>query len=288
MLPAAGVVRPLNILLADDNRSNQILLCRILEDAGHSIYTAERGDRAFDLMAAGGVDIAILDLNMPDMSGPDVVKLYRASCIGGEKMSIIILSADATPAAKQESIEAGADEFLTKPVTSAVLLAAIERLTAGAATRATPLPSAAPAQKSASISPLVGSPSAPVLVDQERIQSLRRIARGQRKFLDEYVTAAFDELEKAITDLRTAAMAGDTRTARDALHVIHGTGASIGAIALVANAKAMYNYLSNHRDPDLPGALAEISTSFALTKSTVLANLHQTRDEAFHKGSQRR
>ena len=188
---------------------------------------------------------------MPDMSGPDVVKLYRASCIGGEKMSIIILSADATPAARQESLEAGADEFLTKPVTSAVLLATIERLTAGAATRVTPLPSVAPAQKSASISPPVGSPS-PVLVDQERIQSLRRIARGQRKFLDEYVTAAFDELERAIASLRTAAMAGDTRTARDALHVIHGTGASIGAIALVANAKAMYNYLSNHRDPDCP------------------------------------
>jgi two-component system sensor histidine kinase RpfC len=202
-------------------------------------------------------------------------------------MSIIILSADATKVAKQESIEAGADEFLTKPVTSASLLAAIERLTAGTAMRASPLPSAPPAQKPASISPLAGSPSAPILVDQERIQSLRRIARGERKFLDQYVEAVFEELEKAIGDLRIAAMAGDTRTACDALHIIHGTGASIGAIALVANSKAMYNYLSNQRDPDLPGALAEISTSYALTKSTVLANLHQTRDEAFHKGSRR-
>ena len=283
-LPASGVARRLNILIADDNRSNQILLSRILEDAGHSVYAAESGDRAFDLMAAGGLDVAILDLNMPDMSGPDVVKLYRASCVGGEKISIIILSADATPEAKQESIEAGADEFLTKPVTAGLLLAAVERLMAGAAVRA----SATPAQKTTLVSLPAGSASAPILVDQDRIQSLRRIARGEQKFLDQYVKAAFAELEKAIEDLRTAVMAGDARTAHDALHVIHGTGASIGAIALVANSKAMNNLLSNQRDPHLRDALAEISTIYALTKSTVLANLNHPRDEAVHRGTQRR
>ena len=134
-MAASGIVRKLNILLADDNASIQLLLSRILESAGHRTCTAASGDDAFDLMAAGGLDLAILDLNMPDMSGPDVVKLYRASSVGDEKLPIIILSADATPAAKQESIEAGADEFLIKPVTSASLLAAISRVIAGAESR---------------------------------------------------------------------------------------------------------------------------------------------------------
>jgi two-component system sensor histidine kinase RpfC len=271
-LPAGGIVQPLTILLADDNRSNQLLLSRILEDAGHAVRTAERGDRAFDLIAAGGIDLAILDLNMPDMSGPDVVKLYRASSIGSVKLPILILSADATPAAKQESIEAGADEFLTKPVTAATLLATIERLVAGMSAR----DGQAVAERigARTVSPA----TTPVLVDPERIQALRRIARGDQKFLDKYVAAAFTELEAAISNLRVASANVDIRTARDSLHIIEGTGASIGGIALVANCRSMRSYFEIPRDSDCAGALAELSTTYALTKSTVLATLSELRE----------
>ncbi|MBP1688904.1 MAG: signal transduction histidine kinase, partial [Deltaproteobacteria bacterium] len=68
---SVGLVRPLRVVLADDNKSNQFLLSRILQDAGHTVTTAETGGAAFDLMSAGGFDVALLDLNMPDMSGPD-------------------------------------------------------------------------------------------------------------------------------------------------------------------------------------------------------------------------
>ena len=119
--------RELCLLLADDNTSNRMLISRILKNAGHNVREAARGDEAFDIMAAGGIDMALLDLNMPDMSGPDVIKLFRASSIGAERLPIIVLSADATPAAKQESLDAGADDFLVKPITSLTLLSAIER-----------------------------------------------------------------------------------------------------------------------------------------------------------------
>jgi two-component system sensor histidine kinase RpfC len=282
-LATSWTARKLNILLADDNRSNQLLLSRILETAGHKTYTAESGDDAFDLMAARGLDLAILDLNMPDMSGPDVVKLYRASSIGDAKLPIIILSADETPAAKQESIESGADEFLTKPVTSGSLLAAIARVIAGTEAREKePLP-AAEEQQALSAAP-GKAPWPTILVDQERVQALLRIARGDRKFLEQYVTVSFDELEKAITDLRIAAVAGDFVALRDALHIIEGAGSSIGASALVANAKALHAGLSNWNPNERPAALAEISTIYALTKSTLIANLHQSRADTFQSG----
>ena len=279
-LPDSGMVRSLTVLLADDNKSNQMLLSRILEDAGHTVRTAERGDRAFDLMSAGNLDLAILDLNMPDMSGPDVIKLFRAGSIGGAKLPIIILSADATPAAKQESLDAGADEFVTKPVTSAALLGTIERVIAGSVARVDPDAQARREAKS-------DSPAAPVLVDTDRIQALRRIARGDAKFLDKYVAAAFGELEQAISDLRIAAKQGNTRVARDALHIIEGTGGSIGAVALVANCKSMRSYLVVPQDPDCAGALAELSTTYALTKSTVQATLHERRALGLRTGSSR-
>src|SRR4030095_10559357 len=188
------------------------------------------------------------------------------------------LSADATPAAKQQSLDAGADEFVTKPVTSAALLGTIERVMAGSAARIDP---EAQARREA----MSGSPAAPVLVDTDRIHALRRLARGDAKFLDKYVAAAFGELEQAISELRVAAKQGNTRVARDALHIIEGTGGSIGAVALVANCKSMRSYLVVPQDPDCAGALAELSTTYALTKSTVQATLHERRTLGLRTGS---
>ena len=125
------------------------------------------------------------------------------------------------------------------------------------------------------------------LVDTDRIHALHRIARGEEKFLDTYVNAAFEELEQAIVDLRKATNAMDVRAARDALHIIEGTGASIGAVALVANCKSMRGYLSVPDDPDRAGALAELSTTYMLTKSTVLASLHEPRGRVSRSGATR-
>jgi len=186
----------------------------------------------------------------------------------------MILSADATLAAKRESIEAGADEFLTKPIIAATLLAAIERLVAGVDERSAE-PKLPPQTTAAS-----GSSSPGPLVDPDRLQALRRIARGDVKFLEQYTNAAFAELEQAISELRIASAAGNSSMARDALHIIEGTGGSIGAVALVANCKAVRNYFAVPDDPECAGALAELSTTYALTKSTIIATLRHSRDKA--------
>lgn len=266
--PSGQSSRSLSLLLADDNASNRMLISRILKNAGHNVIEASRGDHAFDIMAAGGIDVALLDLNMPDMSGPDVIKLFRAGSVGSARLPIIVLSADATPAAKQESIDAGANDFLTKPVTSQMLLSAIERAIPSAYSRRPEAKGAVRLEERGSHT------NQPQLVDAEQIQSLRRIARGDQKFIDQYISAAFTELEKAISDLRQAALSNNVADARSALHIIEGTGGSIGAVALVANCKSMRTYITVPGDPDRAGALAELSTTMALTKSAVVAVLH--------------
>ncbi len=293
--PASSVSRALTILLADDNRSNQMLLARILTDAGHAVKLAERGDEAYDLMAEGGFDLAILDLNMPEMSGPDVIKLYRAGEIGtGNRLPIVILSADATPVAQHESLEAGANDYLTKPVTGANLIAAIERLMAGAKLRQAEAGGVRPALPADRIEPPAAVPMTPAiaapsnsdapavqrrepaslaLVDSDRIEALRRIANRDQNFLQRYTAATFDDLDAAVAELGKAVAEGNMRVARDALHKIDGTSANIGAIALAANAKSMRDYLSSAPDSDAAAALAELATTTALTKSAVSALL---------------
>jgi two-component system sensor histidine kinase RpfC len=236
-------------------------------------------------MASEALDAAILDLNMPDMSGPDVVKLFRASSIGASgRLPIMILSADATPAAKQESLEAGADDFLTKPVVAASLFSALARLVGGESSAPSAIEK--PVEPASGANQHAGS-TGQLMVDSDRIQSLRRIARGDEKFLDKYISAAFSEIEQAISDLRKAVTADDVRGARDALHIIEGTGASVGATALVANCKSMRHYLGAGHDSDSAHALAELSTAYTLAKSVILANMHNARENASRSSASR-
>ncbi len=288
-----GTSRSLTIVLADDNRSNRMLIGRILGDAGHIVKYAERGDEAFDLMLEQRPDLAILDLNMPEMSGPDVTKLYRAGEIGSrQRLPIIILSADATPASRNESLDAGANDYLVKPVTAADLLAAIERNAAvvrsgpdasreGAVTvtgvksttREPTTPSTALPLRAALATGLVVNKA--MLLDAERIEALRRIGNHDRKFMKQYAEAVFDDLELAISDLRRAIAVGNPRDSQDALHKLDGTCASIGAVAMAACAKSMRNYVTSGPDADANAALAELSTTCALTKSALAAVIHE-------------
>ena len=261
VIPTGGVVRQLKILLADDNTGNRLLLAKILTDAGHSVIQSSRGDQAFEYMASGEVDLALLDLNMPEMTGPDVVKIFRASEVGsGEKLPIIILSADATTAAKHDSIEAGANEFLTKPVVAALLLDAIDRVCAGAIVRPQTLPSR-------------NKEIWTTLVDADRLVSLRQISRGDSRFLENYISAAFADLEQGVESLRSAIDRRDERAARDALHVLEGTGASLGATALLENCKSIREKFREHVSDDLAADLAALATTQTLTKSAVLTAL---------------
>ena len=211
--PLTTVRNALRILIADDNHSNRVLMARLLTDAGHSVRNAARGDEAYDAMCVGNIDLAILDLNMPEMSGPDATKLFRAGEIGSnERLPIIVLSADATPIARQESIDAGANEYLVKPVTASVLLATIERVLAGSRTRQqgtaspaplTPLPCdppvfAVPAPGAAArpgpstlatVPPKRDGIGPLMLVDPERISALRRIGNNDQNFMRQYADA---------------------------------------------------------------------------------------------------
>lgn len=277
---ACGVVAPLRIVLADDNKANRMLLARILGNAGHTVLEADRGDSAFDLMGDGAVDLAILDLNMPEMSGPDAVKLHRAGEIGASRLPIVIVSADATPAAREESLSAGADEFLTKPISASLLLAAIERIMAGIEQRGEPPRAMTMREEYREPKGINDSTVAQGLVDPERIAALRRIARGDAVFLEKYVLASLADLDQAMKTLNEAASTGALRAARDALHAIEGTAASLGARAVVAGCKTVRSHVESPLDPDLPAAMASLSMSYMLTKSTVRANLPSERQSA--------
>jgi two-component system sensor histidine kinase RpfC len=121
--------KALNILVAEDNSVNQQVIQGILRHAGHNVRLVARGDDVLDILEteANSVDMLILDMNMPEMNGLEVVKTIRFMDMR-RHLPVIMLTADATPEARQASTDAGTNAFLTKPVNARALLDRIASL----------------------------------------------------------------------------------------------------------------------------------------------------------------
>ena len=114
----------MKILVIDDDPAMTDLLKLLLEPASSSVLTANSGPEGILLAKAEKPDVIILDLMMPDMSGWQVSKAVREF----SKVPILILSALDSPGLVAAALDAGADDYLIKPVPSNVLVAHINTL----------------------------------------------------------------------------------------------------------------------------------------------------------------
>jgi two-component system KDP operon response regulator KdpE len=100
-----------HILIVDDD-PDLLTVCRVGLDAlGHDVHTADTGKDGLAETAIRPPDVIVLDLGLPDLDGVEVCKRIRA----WSQVPIVVLSADGSEDRKVEALEAGADDYLTKP-----------------------------------------------------------------------------------------------------------------------------------------------------------------------------
>ena len=117
------------ILLVDDRVELRMLLRRILTRIGIEIVEAENGHRAIEAVASARAagspfDAVLMDVAMPHLDGLDATRRMRAQ---GEMVPIIALTANAMSGDRDRCLEAGCDDYLTKPFKAHDVIAAIER-----------------------------------------------------------------------------------------------------------------------------------------------------------------
>jgi PAS domain S-box-containing protein len=112
------------ILVVDDEEWNRDMLGRRLERAGYEVVLAEDGDRALAILDQRSIDLVLLDIMMPGLSGIDVLRRVRADP-SASRIPIIMVTAKAQPEDVVEALELGADDYLTKPVNFPVAVARI-------------------------------------------------------------------------------------------------------------------------------------------------------------------
>jgi two-component system sensor histidine kinase RpfC len=126
-----SIDKNLRLLVAEDSNINRYLISETLNRAGYQVMMHENGQSALEQLQKEQIDMAILDMQMPMLTGIDIVKHVRKNHGINQSMPIIILTANRTPQARNTSIEAGADAFLTKPIDTSQLIQTIQDLASG-------------------------------------------------------------------------------------------------------------------------------------------------------------
>ena len=120
--------QPADVLVVEDNPVNRRIVICILERAGHRYAVAEDGQHALERLLERRFDVILMDVMMPRLDGLAATRAIRAAeGRTSHHIPILGLSANASRAHQAEGLAAGMDEYLTKPVDAALLLAAIER-----------------------------------------------------------------------------------------------------------------------------------------------------------------
>ena len=132
MASSAGDLAPLRILLAEDNAVNQLLAVRRLSKDGHQVLVAADGEEALAIFQREPVDLILMDIQMPKMDGFQAAKaIRRLERSSGGQVPIIALTAHALEGFRQEALDAGMNEFVTKPIRFAELRRAMSAVLVG-------------------------------------------------------------------------------------------------------------------------------------------------------------
>jgi len=259
---AAAPLAGARILIAEDVPTNQMIMRDLLESLGVTVSLATNGRLAIEALnaAASAFDLILMDIQMPDMDGLEATRLIRKGSVRPD-IPIIALTAHALEHERQKAIDAGMNDFLTKPIDPSQLIRIIQRFPRA---ESPTLPPDAPLAATASPPEM---PPFPEIAGIDTGDGLRRMLH--KPVLYERVLRDF---RKRFTGepgrIRDALAAGDHATATRLAHSLKGTGGTIGAIRLASLAKELEESMKESRP-----AQDEILATFESELEYVLASI---------------
>ncbi|GAB4214795.1 MAG: hypothetical protein Fur007_11620 [Rhodoferax sp.] len=245
---AAGAVaaperalRPLRILLAEDNPVNQKLARALLEREGHSVTVAADGAKAVQCWQAQPFDVVLMDVDMPDTNGYQATAQIRAIERGQSRHTpIIAMTAHAMQGARETCLAHGMDGYVSKPINVALLW---QELAAWVAP-------AAPAQPA----PAQPDPAEPLALEAlpEDLPTLDRhafdLATGaDAQLQSELIELYRTDVPKCLQKLADALAGGDARSVEQVAHSVKGMVSVFGAAGTVAAAQALESMAAQGR-----------------------------------------
>ncbi|WP_428607824.1 ATP-binding protein [Sedimenticola sp.] len=220
----ASLQHPLEILIAEDNAINRLVIGRMLKQVGHHFQQVEDGQELLDALETRRYDLVIVDMQMPNLGGLDAFKIFRFAH-PDNTTPFIILTANATIESRKQCEEAGIKWFLTKPVSAQRLYQTIQ---------------SAVADREASQSELLSEDSLETtdddaILDLRTVKELYMLAPDQA-FLERLLNKLKQDGEQLIDNMSDAVIANNSVQFSSYAHALKGSAANLGLSQLQAQA----------------------------------------------------
>ncbi|HZL72362.1 MAG TPA: response regulator [Planctomycetota bacterium] len=236
--------KALRILLVEDNRVNQFLAMELLTVRGHSVTVATGGREALNLHDRERFDLVLLDVQMPDMDGLEVVRAIRdRENKGARRTPVVAMTAHAMKGDRERFIQAGMDEYVSKPIRVEELFEAVERV-------------------------LPPPPEADVTtrLSLDRASALTKV-RNKPELLMDLIRIFLEDAPRYMGDMRRALADRDGPTLSRTGHTIKGSSAYLGAEVVNKLAARIERLGSEGRFDEAATAVADMEREMGKLKT---------------------
>src|SRR5262245_7656158 len=257
-----GSVAALRVLVAEDNPTNQKLVCALLEQKGHQITVVNNGRLAVERATAGSFDVILMDVQMPEMSGLEATALIRAQEKDtGLHVPIVALTARAMAGDREQCFAAGMDGYVSKPVRANELFSTMDAVVSGV--------------RNADVESAVsrtGTTGASASID---LKALLAGFGGSGHLVKEVIDVFLTDAPVMIERLKKAALAGDVAELGAAAHAIKGSAGLFSQGDVYEKARALEHRARAGDGSDAQRASDAIEAS-VLQLMNELRSLHAT------------
>lgn len=212
----------IKVLLAEDNLVNQKLAAKMLYDAGFEVDVSSSGKEALQKLVNRSYDIILMDIQMPDMDGFMVTSEIRNSGAGYRNIPIIAITAHGMPGYKEKCINAGMNDYISKPVTAEVLVGKINSVL-----KIKQVP-----EKNIKSE----RDNSDILFDFEHLQ---KVSLGEATFRKDLLNTFIEDASTRIKKLESYIEGFEYNMMVKEAHTIKGAGNSVGAVKLASLALAV-------------------------------------------------
>ena len=268
--------RPLRILLAEDNRINQVFAVALLQKAGHAVEVVENGHQAVDAVRRNTYDVVLMDAQMPELDGIGATREIRALSEPKRSIPIIALTANAMAGAEREYLDCGMDGYVSKPIQPEVLFSVLANTVPVGQTEASGI-DREPEEAGGTPSSRIASEDEAPLIDPEKLASLESVLplSSVRDLLRLYLLDA----DRHVALIRNCRPTDDLVGIAQGAHIITSTAGNIGASRVSRLARRLNDACRNN-DVVAVGHLSdELAAASTATAEAIQAWLSRTAAE---------